>query len=161
MTVMCSTPVASVQTQIGNWTDPNKFGTGNPLAEDVPKDLAFATEALGQESDAVNLWIGMSAAVTAVHKDPYENFVPAVSTGAWLMKEKMLQSGRYVPVNDDDLTAFRVDLDGMKLYLPTLWFHLVEQYQNPTHDVNPYVVAVNWWYDMEYGSMFAHINLVR
>ncbi|KNE67227.1 hypothetical protein AMAG_12298 [Allomyces macrogynus ATCC 38327] len=194
MTVTCTTPVAYLQTQNGNWTDPNEFGTRNPLADDVPTELSFATEALGQEPDAVNLWIGTSAAVTAVHKDPYENLYAVVSgtkvfrlyppADAWLMKEKKLQSGRYVPVNDADLTAFRVDLDGTKvpwivdiderascmvaevhagdvLYLPALWFHSVEQYQNPTRDVNPYVVAVNWWYDMEYGGMYAHMNLVR
>ena len=43
------------------------------LFSDVPKDVPFARIALGKDPDAVNLWIGNSKSVTAMHKDNYEN----------------------------------------------------------------------------------------
>lgn len=43
------------------------------LAEDVPKDIAFAREALEQDPDAVNFWLGNERSVTSLHKDNYEN----------------------------------------------------------------------------------------
>ena len=44
-----------------------------PLAGDVPPELDFATAAFGVSPDAVNIWLGNSASVTAFHADPYEN----------------------------------------------------------------------------------------
>jgi peptidyl-lysine (3S)-dioxygenase / protease len=43
------------------------------LYKDVAKDITWARIALGQEPDAINLWIGNSRSVTALHKDNYEN----------------------------------------------------------------------------------------
>ena len=43
------------------------------LFSDVPKDVPFARIALDKDPDAVNLWIGNSKSVTAMHKDNYEN----------------------------------------------------------------------------------------
>ncbi|KAJ3534365.1 hypothetical protein NM208_g7565 [Fusarium decemcellulare] len=43
------------------------------LFSDVQKDIPFARIALGKAPDAVNLWIGNSKSVTALHKDNYEN----------------------------------------------------------------------------------------
>lgn len=40
---------------------------------DVEKDIAWARIALEKEPDAINLWIGNSKSVTALHKDNYEN----------------------------------------------------------------------------------------
>ncbi|RKP28077.1 cupin-like domain-containing protein, partial [Syncephalis pseudoplumigaleata] len=42
---------------------------------------------------------------------------------------------------------------GEVLYLPSMWYHHVRQ-QGRT-------VAVNWWYDMEYGANYAYLMLVR
>ncbi len=39
----------------------------------MPKDIPFARIALQKEPDAINLWIGNSRSVTALHKDNYEN----------------------------------------------------------------------------------------
>ncbi|MCJ1427013.1 hypothetical protein MMC29_004916 [Sticta canariensis] len=44
------------------------------LYKDVDKDISWAKIAFGgQEPDAINLWIGNSRSVTALHKDNYEN----------------------------------------------------------------------------------------
>lgn len=43
------------------------------LFSDVQKDIPFARIALERTPDAVNLWIGNSKSVTALHKDNYEN----------------------------------------------------------------------------------------
>ncbi|KAH0538393.1 hypothetical protein FGG08_004993 [Glutinoglossum americanum] len=43
------------------------------LSGDVERDIAWARIALEKEPDAVNLWIGNSKSVTALHKDNYEN----------------------------------------------------------------------------------------
>ncbi|KAG5805041.1 hypothetical protein H9Q71_010381 [Fusarium xylarioides] len=43
------------------------------LFSDVQKDTPFARIALDKSPDAVNLWIGNSRSVTAMHKDNYEN----------------------------------------------------------------------------------------
>ncbi|KAL8639827.1 MAG: hypothetical protein Q9228_003186 [Teloschistes exilis] len=49
-------------------------GEYSTLYSDVPVDIPWATEALGGAGpDAVNLWIGNSRSVTALHKDNYEN----------------------------------------------------------------------------------------
>ncbi|CAE6397141.1 unnamed protein product [Rhizoctonia solani] len=51
------------------------------LLSDVPKEILWASEALGRTPDAVNIWIGGSRSVTSVHSDPYEN-IYAVVRGA-------------------------------------------------------------------------------
>ncbi|KAH6892009.1 putative pla2g4b [Thelonectria olida] len=43
------------------------------LFSDVQRDIPFARIALDKAPDAVNLWIGNSKSVTALHKDNYEN----------------------------------------------------------------------------------------
>ena len=44
------------------------------LYKDVDQDISWAKIAFGgQEPDAINLWIGNSRSVTALHKDNYEN----------------------------------------------------------------------------------------
>jgi hypothetical protein len=72
-----NTPVAYIQTQNGNFN-----GEFQSLMEqgDVPQQLPFATEALNVgPPDAVNVWIGTSAAATSLHKDPYENLYAVIS----------------------------------------------------------------------------------
>ena len=39
----------------------------------MPPSIDFARIALAQDPDAVNLWIGNSRSVTALHRDNYEN----------------------------------------------------------------------------------------
>ncbi|TDZ32235.1 JmjC domain-containing protein E [Colletotrichum spinosum] len=44
-----------------------------PLFAHVPPSIPFARIALDRDPDAINLWIGNSRSVTALHKDNYEN----------------------------------------------------------------------------------------
>ncbi|CZT03241.1 related to phospholipase [Rhynchosporium agropyri] len=43
------------------------------LSSHVPSSIPFSRIALSSQPDAVNLWIGNSLSVTALHKDNYEN----------------------------------------------------------------------------------------
>ncbi|EKM59074.1 uncharacterized protein PHACADRAFT_249267, partial [Phanerochaete carnosa HHB-10118-sp] len=72
--------VLYLQSQDGNLYSstprvPSEFRT---LLTDVPDQLPFATEALGNPPDAVNLWIGDSRSVTSIHSDPYENIYSVI-----------------------------------------------------------------------------------
>ncbi|KAI9159591.1 hypothetical protein H9P43_008931 [Blastocladiella emersonii ATCC 22665] len=103
---------------------------------------------------------------------------------AWRMQEEQLVPAHYAPhasgsaakglevgdafavVPDADapsvpwIVAPDADAVCIELFLPSQWYHAVHQVPSDT-DVNPLVVAVNWWYDMQYGSAFAHQQLVR
>ncbi|XP_048806152.1 bifunctional peptidase and (3S)-lysyl hydroxylase JMJD7 isoform X3 [Lagopus muta] len=46
---------------------------------DVQPDIPWMSEALGKRPDAVNFWLGESAAVTSLHKDHYENLYCVIS----------------------------------------------------------------------------------
>jgi jumonji domain-containing protein 7 len=48
----------------------NEYST---LFSHVEKNIPWARIALQEEPDAINLWIGNSRSVTALHKDNYEN----------------------------------------------------------------------------------------
>jgi hypothetical protein len=48
------------------------------LADDAPPSMDLATDAFGNEPEAVNLWIGDERAVSAVHKDHYENMYAVI-----------------------------------------------------------------------------------
>ena len=49
------------------------------IYNDVESDIPWARIALGQNPDAINLWIGNSSSVTALHRDNYENIYCQVS----------------------------------------------------------------------------------
>ncbi|MCJ1376950.1 hypothetical protein MMC17_000040 [Xylographa soralifera] len=51
----------------------NLRGEYSQLFEDVEEDISWARIALEQQPDAINLWIGNSRSVTALHRDNYEN----------------------------------------------------------------------------------------
>eukprot|EP01080_Neovahlkampfia_damariscottae_P005490 gene5490-9308_t len=55
-------------------------------------------------------------------------------------------------------TPYCVTLEpGDMLYLPSLWFHQVEQ----SVDENGEMIAVNFWYDMEYGPLYNYFSFVE
>ncbi len=78
----------------------------SPLLEDVEKGIDWARIALEREPDAVNVWIGNSRSVTALHKDPYENiYCQIVGSKHFLLRppvemaaveEEMLPTATYV-----------------------------------------------------------------
>ncbi|XP_040189763.1 bifunctional peptidase and (3S)-lysyl hydroxylase JMJD7 [Rana temporaria] len=49
------------------------------LIGDVENNIPWMSEALGRRPDAVNFWLGESAAVTSLHKDHYENLYCVIS----------------------------------------------------------------------------------
>jgi len=75
------------------------------LYDDVEADIAWARVALEQEPDAINLWIGNSRSVTALHRDNYENvycqimgskhFVLLPPIAMPCVNEQMLQPATY------------------------------------------------------------------
>ena len=77
------------------------------LFADVPKDIAFARIALGQEADAINMWIGNQRSTTAMHKDNDENIYVQVRGQKHFtlmspvempcVNEQRLQRARYEP----------------------------------------------------------------
>ncbi|KAG8928490.1 hypothetical protein FRC02_006859 [Tulasnella sp. 418] len=68
-----------LQSQNGNLSSDDISGCEFPaLKEDVPGDISWATQALGNNPEAVNLWIGDSRSITSAHSDPYENIYTLV-----------------------------------------------------------------------------------
>ncbi|KAF2165241.1 hypothetical protein M409DRAFT_56113 [Zasmidium cellare ATCC 36951] len=98
--------VRYAQTQNGNLP----FEYAN-LAGDVPTHIAFATEALGQDPDAVNFWLGNDRSTTSLHKDNYENiyvqvrgqkhFILLPPIEMPCVNESPLSFARYRPTEDD------------------------------------------------------------
>ncbi|CED83738.1 Predicted phospholipase [Phaffia rhodozyma] len=75
-----TTEIVYLQSQNGNLYNPYSEDTEYAaLLDDVPQDVPWANEALGQEHpDATNIWIGTSASATSLHKDPYENIYAVI-----------------------------------------------------------------------------------
>ena len=79
------------------------------LYEDVEQDIPWARIALDKTPDAVNLWIGNSKSVTALHRDNYENiycqvtglkdFVLLPPVEAPCVQERMVPCASYEPVD--------------------------------------------------------------
>lgn len=75
------------------------------MYSDVEADIAWARIALEKEPDAINLWIGNSRSVTALHRDNYENiycqiigskhFVLLPPVAMPCVNEQMLQAATY------------------------------------------------------------------
>lgn len=49
------------------------------MFSEVERSIAFARIALDKEPDAINMWIGNSHSITAMHKDNYENIYVQVA----------------------------------------------------------------------------------
>lgn len=91
----------------------------------VPPSVPWARIALAREPDAVNLWIGNSRSVTALHKDNYENvyvqvagqkhfvLLPPICQPA--VGEKELRSAVYV--RDPDGAEQKEEGGGLRLVL--------------------------------------------
>lgn len=185
-----SPSVFYVQKQCSNLTE--EFPE---LICDVQPDIPWMSEALGKKPDAVNFWLGESAAVTSLHKDHYENLYCVISgekrfllhppSDRPFIPYELYQAATYKVSEDgsfeivDEKTAEKVPwipLDplnpnlerypeyaqakplqctvkaGEMLYLPSLWFHHVQQ----SHGC----IAVNYWYDMEYDLKYSYYQLL-
>ncbi|OXB56552.1 hypothetical protein ASZ78_007262 [Callipepla squamata] len=163
------------------------------LVCDVQPDIPWMSEALGKLSvspmltkicwkkpDAVNFWLGESAAVTSLSQ-----YYSQLGHLIFSMIPELYQAATYKVSEDgsfevvDEKTADKVPwipLDplnpnlerypeyaqakplqctvkaGEMLYLPSLWFHHVRQ----SHGC----IAVNYWYDMEYDLKYSYYQLL-
>ncbi|KAF8681238.1 Clavaminate synthase [Rhizoctonia solani] len=110
-----SSDVCYLQSQNGNMYSAVDFESGPDrpsdselcpqLLSDVPKEISWASEALGRTPDAVNVWIGGSRSVTSVHSDPYENIYAVVRgakhftllppTEGYTLREQRVPHARY------------------------------------------------------------------
>ena len=87
----------------------------------MEKDIPWARIALRQSPDAINLWIGNSHSVTALHKDNYENiyvqiigqkrFVLLPGLAYACVAEKALRPASYVRSKDGGLEILEEDGD--------------------------------------------------
>lgn len=156
------------------------------LYRDVPKEIAWASKCFDQKPDAVNIWVGSSKSVTSLHKDNYENvfcvlrgkkifhlYTPldapfmkyedypvAVYDKDLNLRRAEGQQTRWCSLRDDIKTSeapkpLVVEVEaGDILYLPSLYFHEVHQVE----DNEGLCVAVNYWYDMDYGESWCFMN---
>ncbi|KAI1469786.1 Clavaminate synthase-like protein [Daldinia caldariorum] len=68
-----SSPESRREVRYAQTQNDNLRNEYSSLYSQVPPSIPFARIALQKDPDAVNLWIGSSASVTALHRDNYEN----------------------------------------------------------------------------------------
>lgn len=83
---------------------------------DVHKDIPFARIALQRAPEAINLWIGNSHSVTAMHRDNYENvYVQILGQKHFVLLPSLCQPC----VNEQQLTQYSyVRADGRLVLAP-------------------------------------------
>ncbi|KAF2628437.1 Clavaminate synthase-like protein [Macroventuria anomochaeta] len=138
-------PIRYAQTQNDNLRDEY-----TSLFSDVPPSIPFARVALDQSPDAVNLWLGSSASVTALHKDNYENiyvqilgrkhFVLLPPCDAPCVGEKEVLAATYEPkksqnaADEDEVADLAIHVDSPPTYVPfATW-----DPDTPTLNTTPY-----------------------
>ena len=157
------------------------------LQNDIDTNLKWARDIFGTDLDAINFWMGDGRAVTSLHKDPYENIYCVVrgsktftlyppidrinfayhNYSTWKYDSNLIlqefgdistpwiKIDQRDPANDSSSGATPVIVTvsaGETLYLPSYWFHHVTQ----THGT----IAVNFWFDIDYGPNFGTYHLV-
>ncbi|CAG5866964.1 unnamed protein product [Menidia menidia] len=134
------------------------------LLEDLEPHVPWMSSALGKLPDAVNFWLGEANAITsslyqpAVYRQQDDGHFEVID-------EKASQKVPWIPLDplDPDLERYpqyrqarplRCTVKaGEMLYLPSLWFHHVQQ----SHGC----IAVNYWYDMEYDIKYNYFQLLE
>ncbi|KAJ1308769.1 hypothetical protein OPQ81_004459 [Rhizoctonia solani] len=111
-----SSEVYYLQSQNGNMYNAADFEPGPyrapnselcpELLSDVPREIPWASEALGRTPDAVNVWIGGSRSITSVHSDPYENIYAVIRgskhftllppTEGYTLREQRVLHAKYI-----------------------------------------------------------------
>jgi jumonji domain-containing protein 7 len=96
----------------------NEYST---LFSHVEKDISWARIALRQQPEAINLWIGNSRSVTALHKDNYENiYVQVIGQKHFVLlpplaypciAEKELPPASYIRSSNSNLEIQKEDGD--------------------------------------------------
>ncbi|XP_073442730.1 bifunctional peptidase and (3S)-lysyl hydroxylase JMJD7 isoform X5 [Dendrobates tinctorius] len=81
------------------------------LIGDVESHIPWMSEALGKRPDAVNFWLGESAAITSLHKDHYENLYCVISGEKHFILHP--PSDRpFIPYETYQPVTYRVNEDG-------------------------------------------------
>ena len=104
----------------------NLRGEYSDLRKDVAKDIPWARIALGQDPDAINLWIGNSRSVTALHKDNYENIYCQVIGSKYFV---LLPPVETACVDERDLPSATYAVDDLSVRIPRLKKHRHELQQ--------------------------------
>nr|XP_025951375.1 jmjC domain-containing protein 7 isoform X2 [Dromaius novaehollandiae] len=143
------------------------------LVCDVQPDIPWMSEALGKKPDAVNFWLGESAAVTSLHKDHYENLYCVISGEKHFLLHP--PSDRpFIPYELYQPATYRVSEGGSfeivdeKTVDKVPWIPLdplnpnLEQYPGyaQAKPLQCTVKAVNYWYDMEYDLKYSYYQLL-
>ena len=99
------------------------------MSGDVERDIAWARIALQKEPDAVNMWIGNSKSVTALHKDNYENIYCQIIGSKHFtllpphevacVGERTFRSATYVWDRDEGGLRIEEDDKGQEIPFPT------------------------------------------
>ncbi|KAM6968881.1 bifunctional peptidase and (3S)-lysyl hydroxylase JMJD7 isoform 2-T2 [Tautogolabrus adspersus] len=133
------------------------------LTDDLEPHVPWMSTALGKLPDAVNFWLGEASAVTS------SVYQPAVyhqtDDGDFkVVDQSDSEKVPWIPLDplDPDLDRYPQYVRarpiscsvkaGEMLYLPSLWFHHVQQ----SHGC----IAVNFWYDMEYDIKYNYYQLL-
>ncbi|KAG1504205.1 hypothetical protein G6F54_001168 [Rhizopus delemar] len=97
------------------------------LENDVDKDIAWCSEALGKKPDAVNFWFGDDKSITSLHKDPYENcyavirgqkeFILFPPSEYYCMHESVYQNAIYEPNKETNLLEIK-PIDSSTPWIP-------------------------------------------
>ncbi|KAH5599369.1 tRNA wybutosine-synthesis-related protein 4 [Parastagonospora nodorum] len=104
------------------------------LFGELPPSIPFASAALEQDPDAVNLWVGNSHSTSVLHKDHYENvfvqvagkkeFVILPPISAPCVAERSVLSATYAPLDPELRTedlrkdGLRISIDEPEEYVP-------------------------------------------
>ena len=167
-----ATPVKYLQLQNGSLN--LEF---QKLVSDVAAGgLPWANAVFGNDP-LCNIWIGNHLSQTSLHHDPLENiycmirgskrFVLYPVQEYYRLNERRVKCGKWVSTSNgfdvemseeeipwldpdsSDRQPITVTLhEGECLYLPALWFHEVAQ----EPDNEGLVIAVNYWYDLDYAG---------
>ncbi|KAK5993163.1 Bifunctional peptidase and (3S)-lysyl hydroxylase Jmjd7 [Cladobotryum mycophilum] len=96
-----------------------------PLFPDAQKDIPFARIALQKQPEAINLWIGNSKSITAMHRDNFENiFVQVIGKKHFVLlpplfhtcvNEKLLSPATYIRKGDDFALCLDPDAEPVPL----------------------------------------------
>ncbi|PPQ94017.1 hypothetical protein CVT25_009865, partial [Psilocybe cyanescens] len=175
-----------LQSQNGNLFSSNSFDSDEkdssvsefaPLLPDVPKEIPWCSEALGQHPDAVNIWIGDEQSVTSIHSDPYENLYTVIRgekhffllppSDSWCLKE------HYYPHATYARSSFSGDLElfpSMQSTPPVRWSSILDP-ESPNalpKQVTPIKVTlragdslylpVGWWHYVRQSGLTIALN---
>jgi len=146
-----------------------------PLLQDIPESIEWATEAFGDPPEAVNIWIGNGASVTSVHSDPFENLYTVVRgqkhftlfppTEGWCLQERTYPHATYTRENSE--SQLRITPSSSP---PVRWSSV----QDPTDEVslrpeaNPLHISlsagdtlylpVGWWHHVRQTGLTIALN---